>query len=43
MPISASFNVPQHFQESIRQAISTTYKEFVESALTEVINDKSEV
>jgi transcriptional regulator with XRE-family HTH domain len=43
MPISASFNVPQHFQESIKQVISMTYKNFVESALTEVINDKSDI
>ena len=43
MPISASFNVPQYFQESIKQVISMTYKNFVESALTEVINDKSDI
>ena len=43
MPISASFNVPQHFQESIKQVISMTYKNFVESALTEVINEKSDI
>ena len=43
MSISASFNVPQHFQESIKQVISMTYKNFVESALTEVINEKSDI
>lgn len=40
MPISTSFHVPIQMQEVIKQTIGVTYKDFVESALQEVINTK---
>lgn len=38
MPIPASFSVNQEIKENIKQVISVTYKDFVESTLREVID-----
>lgn len=40
MPIPASFSVNQEIKENIKQTISVTYKDFVESTLREVIDTK---
>ena len=40
MPIPASFSVNQEIKENIKQVISLTYKDFVESTLREVIDTK---
>ena len=40
MPIPASFSVNQEIKENIKQVISVTYKDFVESTLREVIDTK---